>query len=216
MSKRSITHCIFDMDGLLLDTESIYTKVTQTILDKYAPGKIFTWDSAKIVVQVYDLPMSVEEYLLETSEILDKMWPECALLPGVERLVRHLHLHKIPIAVATSSTRQKYLLKTQNHRHLFDLFASVTCGDDPDILRGKPAPDLFLAAQKALNAPIADACLVFEDAVNGVEAGNAAGMHTVWVPDEQMVNVVGREIGATLVLNTLEDFEPELFGLPSF
>lgn len=64
---------------------------------------------------------------------------------GAERLIRHLHKHKIPIALATSSSADSYNLKTQNHQSLFSLFLhKVTGSSDPDVKRGKPNPDIFL------------------------------------------------------------------------
>ncbi|KAI9245764.1 hypothetical protein BY458DRAFT_560741 [Sporodiniella umbellata] len=75
-----ITHCIFDMDGLLLDTERVYTEVTQQILDQYAGGIKFSWEvksqlmgktgdeSAAMVVATYKLPMTTAEYIQMTAK----------------------------------------------------------------------------------------------------------------------------------------------------
>ncbi|CEP08610.1 hypothetical protein [Parasitella parasitica] len=217
------------MDGLLLDTERVYTEVTQQILDKHTDGATFTWDvksklmglsgnkSATIVVETYKLPMSVEEYLEVTSVIQEDLFPHVKLLSGVERLIRHLHAHNIPIAVATSSTRSKFELKTSKHKDLFSLFDAIICGDDKEIKNAKPAPDLFLAAQKHLKNPPSENCLVFEDAVNGVQAALDAKMNVVWIPDENIKNLTGDEThGATLVINSMTDFVPEQFSLPAF
>ncbi|KAI7900899.1 HAD-like domain-containing protein [Cokeromyces recurvatus] len=224
-----ITHCIFDMDGLLLDTERVYTEVTQQILDKYTNGLKFTWDvksqlmgrsgdeSAAIVVETYKLPMTPTKYLEETALIQQDLFPHAKLLPGVERLIRHLHAHKIPIAVATSSTRAKFDLKTSLNKEIFDLFDVVICGDDPEIKNAKPSPDLFLAAQKRLGNPPAENCLVFEDAVNGVCAALNAKMNVIWIPDENIKALTGdHDHGATLVLGSMTDFIPEAFLLPAF
>ncbi|CAG8583740.1 2801_t:CDS:2 [Diversispora eburnea] len=98
-------------------------------------------------------------------------------MPGVLRLVKHLNAHKIPIVVATSSLRNNFKIKSSNNQELFSLFDDITCGDDPNVLNGKPAPDIFLAARaKAGNPPVSQ-CLVFEDALNGIQAARNAGMH---------------------------------------
>ncbi|KAI8081715.1 HAD-like domain-containing protein [Halteromyces radiatus] len=230
MTTPLITHCIFDMDGLLLDTERVYTEVTQEILDKYANGARFTWDiksklmgrtgdeSARIVVETYKLPMTVQEYLDITAKIQHEKFPLVRPLDGVERLIRHLHQHKIPIAVATSSTRSKFELKTSQNQDLFSLFDFIVCGDDDGIKYGKPSPDLFLLAQQRLGNPPSDQCLVFEDAVNGVQAALNAKMHVIWIPDENILNLSenGETHGATQVLKTMADFDPLTFKLPAF
>ena len=66
---------------------------------------------------------------------------------GAEKLVRHLHSNKVPIAIATGSHKEEFILKTQNHMDVFGLFShSVLSSEDPDVKNGKPAPDCFLVA----------------------------------------------------------------------
>jgi pseudouridine-5'-monophosphatase len=120
--------------------------------------------------------LTVDEYLKLSLDLQEHLFPLAKLLPGVERLLRHLHANKIPIAVATSSSKQKFDLKTSLHKPLFELFDVIVCGDDPEVKHAKPSPDLFLTAQKRLGNPPSDNCLVFEDAVNGIQAGLAANM----------------------------------------
>lgn len=105
---------------------------------------------------------------------------------------------------------------------------------DPDVKVGKPAPDIFLVAaqrfpdkpdpanvklkKKSCNfnynfLPLYQ-CLVFEDAPNGVRAACLAGMQSVMVPDKMVAEELRQE--ATIVIDSLEHFQPELFGLPPF
>ncbi|KAJ3156106.1 Pseudouridine-5'-phosphatase [Geranomyces michiganensis] len=221
-----ITHCIFDMDGLLLDTERIYTEVTQEILDKHTPGTKFTWElksklmgrtadeSARMVIEGCNVPITLEQYQNEMAALQVQRWPKADLMPGVENLIRHLKAHNIPMAVATSSTRPKFELKITRHRELFALFDSVTCGDDPEVKNGKPAPDIFLVAKKRIGDPHASKCLVFEDAVNGIQAAKAAGMHCVWIPDANMLKLhEGTDHGANEVIISMAEFDPAKYGM---
>lgn len=216
------THVIFDMDGLLLNTEEFYTIAQQEIAAMY--GKEFTWalkakmmgrqalPAARIFVDELDIPMTPEELLLKREERLDELFPTCALMPGAERLLLHLKDHGVPFSLATSSHTRHYNLKTEKHREMFNLFDHVTTGDQ--VREGKPSPEIFLHARGRWNpAPHPSNCVVFEDAPAGVEAAKAAGMKCVMVPLRGSGITGGN---ADAVLESLEDFVPEKFGLPPF
>jgi len=217
-----IRHVIYDMDGLLLDTEGFYTEVTQEIVGRY--GKVFDWsiksamigrpaiESARHLVEVLELPLRPEEYLEERERLLERRFPGAEAMPGAERLVRQLHERGVPQAVATSSTRRFFELKTTRHGDWFALFHSVVTGDDSRVKRGKPAPDIFLAAGEGMGAD-PGTCLVFEDAPAGAQAGLAAGMCVVAVPDPNMDR--GLYAGCHELLGSLLDFDPQGWGLPA-
>ena len=222
-SPPNISHILFDVDGLLLDTEIIYTEVTQQIVAEY--GKTFDWsikanmigraelESSKYLVDALDLPISAETYLNRRNDMLRIGFATCGAMPGAERLVRHLHRHGVPIAVATSSTRELFDIKKSGHTSWFDLFEHTVTGDDPGVKNAKPAPDIFLASGKKINA-VAASTLIFEDAPSGLAAGTAAGMHVIAVPDPNMD--MGRYQGALEVLGSLNDFDPPKYGLPAY
>ncbi len=217
-----VTQVLFDMDGLLLDTERIYTEVTQSIVGRY--GKVFDWsvkgnmigrgskESSRYLVEALELPISAEEYLAERDVLLREAFPRADALPGAEALVRHLAEAGIPIAVATSSDLDLFELKTRRHGAWFDLFDTVVTGDHPKVSHAKPAPDIFLAAAEALGGG-ADETLVFEDAPSGLEAAMAAGMRVIAVPDPNMDK--SRYAGAAEILDSLQTFDPSRYGLPA-
>ena len=216
-----ITHIIYDNDGLLLDTEPFYTKAHQILAARY--GKVFDWtvksrmiglraeDSAHVIMEALQLPLSVTAYLEERKHLLEEMFPQAEPMPGAVRLSLHLHQAGIPQAVATSSDRFYFDLKIARHQEWFKIFQCVVLGDDPEIRQGKPAPDIFLLAAKRLQANPAH-CLVFEDSPAGVEAARSAGMFVIAVPDPHMED--GAYPRAHQIIRNLNDLDPAPWGFP--
>ncbi|MDJ0572899.1 MAG: HAD-IA family hydrolase [Pleurocapsa sp. MO_192.B19] len=220
---KSITHVIYDMDGLLLDTESLHERVNTEIAQRY--GKTFdpdikiaiagrpTLDSATILVDFLQLPLTAEEYLVERNKLLYPLYQTAKALPGTQKLTQHLFNYKIPQAIASSSSRHHFEMKTVNYQQWLKIFEVVTLGDDPKIEQGKPAPDIFFLTAKRLNAS-PEKCLVFEDSIAGIKAAIAAGMSVVAIPDR----VFDKQLfqGATQVLNSMTEFNPQEWNLPEF
>ena len=96
--------------------------------------------------------------------------------------------------------RELFNLKTSaKHSEFFSLFSHIVTGCDPELSQSKPHPEIFtLCAARFPAAPDPSQCLVFEDAPNGVEAGLAAGMQVVMVPDHKVTKEF--RLAATQVL----------------
>ncbi|ELT98115.1 hypothetical protein CAPTEDRAFT_128552 [Capitella teleta] len=219
--------CVFLFFSFSPDTENLYTEIMQKMCDPY--GKKFTWEvkmmmmgkkqeeAANVFIENMKIPISVTEYKDLVDGYIREIFPHAAFLPGAERLVKHLHSHGIPLALATGSHGEEFELKTSKHQDIFSLFSHcVLSSEDPDVSKGKPAPDCFLVAAQRFQGNVqSNKVLVFEDAPNGVRGALAAGMQVVWVPDSDCVlGDLGDSV--TSVLKSLEEFAPEDFGLPAY
>lgn len=231
---KKIKACLFDMDGLLLNTEDIYTITCNEILSKFDKGPL-TWDvklklqglpgpeAGSTLINHYNLPLTYEEYDHMNVTSQETKWPTSAFLKGAQELIHYLHSQNIPIVLCTSSNKTKFYGKT-SHLKGFELFDFIITGDDPRIPkgRGKPFPDIWQLGLKEINKKnnthiTPDECLVFEDGIPGVKSGRAFGATVMWVPHPEakpfLKDVDSILEGQGEVLNSLADFNKEQFGL---
>ena len=214
-----VTHVVWDMDGVLLDTEKLYTQATQTVVARY--GRTYDWtlkaemmgrravEAATLLVERLQLPLSPDEYLRESWAILEELMPTAGAMPGARAATAALAACGVVQVVASSSPRHLFDLKTTHHRDWFRAFAAITLGDDPRVAHGKPAPDIFLVAAASVGA-VPQECLVIEDAPAGVAAARAAGMQVVAVPDPALDRATFA--AADLILDSLTQLSPALIG----
>ncbi|KAK4615620.1 hypothetical protein CLAFUW4_09986 [Fulvia fulva] len=212
-----IRACILDMDGLLINSEDLITQSINEVLHEYGKPSL-PWsvkvnlqgrtlaESSRIFQEWAQLPISDQEFQEKLKELHTKLFPTCQPLPGVQSLLEKLsHDTAIHLALATSSRRDKFELKTAHLQPLFSAFQPehIILGDDPRIAPGrhKPCPDIYTLALQCINATVRksggqliqrEECLVFEDAVQGVEAGRRAGMHVIWCPHEGLLEELER------------------------
>lgn len=181
---------IFDMDGLLLDTERLYQESWVEMARAFGqtPDPAFpaavsgtSGEGMREVIRRYYPAVDPCAFqagcIARVDGILDEQGPP--VKPGAGELLEYLSTRGVKLAVASSSGRERILsnLRAARLDHFFD---AVVSGQQVE--RGKPEPDIFLLAAREIGCPPED-CYVFEDSVNGVRAGMAAGCVTVMVPD---------------------------------
>lgn len=183
---------IFDMDGLLIDTEPIWTLADQMFLAGY--GKTYRpTDKSRFmgsgvrefiffIKKKFSLFENEEKLLSERMGIFQNLVNEnLKLMPGAVNLLLELSNNGYLLAMATGNTRQVMDLMTENLK--VRKYFSVTVSND-EVPRGKPAPDIFIEAARRLDISPKE-CLVLEDAINGIIAAKAAGMKAIAVCDQR-------------------------------
>lgn len=204
---------IFDMDGLLIDSEPFWRQSHINVLANHghrvteddvraAAGKR-TADQVVLWQERFGFTdPSVEDM---TNQIVDTVIASIHThgqpMAGVVELVEELHGHGMTMAVASSSAHRliDVVLERLGIRRYMQ---AVHSGEDER--RGKPFPDVFLSTAKSLGVEPHD-CLVFEDSLNGVKAAKAAGMHCIAVPERPFDKRLFEEAEADRIVSSLEE-----------
>jgi HAD superfamily hydrolase (TIGR01509 family) len=187
---RTVKAVIFDMDGLLVDTEAVIFQAMQRAGERHGgelPFPVFQrmvglQDAAsdRIVMEHFGEGFDIEAWSNAVSEhAREEMEAGVALKAGVVEILDYLAAAAIPCAIATSSSRAS-VERNLGRRGLLDRFAALSTRDVQT--HGKPHPQPYLLAAKALDVAPAD-CLALEDSHNGVRSASSAGMMTIMVPD---------------------------------
>ena len=180
---------IFDQDGLMFDTEAIFSEAWALAGEKLGvtmPEGFRTavsgssGDGMRQIIRAW-IPEANADALMDLTyqisyEIQERTLPE---KPGLHEILEFFHSQGVRLAVASSSHRQPILrnLERSGVRSYFDV---VVTGEDTS--HSKPDPGIFLLAAERLELDPSD-CYVFEDSFNGVRAGHAAGCCTIMIPD---------------------------------
>jgi len=186
-----IKGAIFDMDGLMIDTEKLYVRFwIQSAADfgyDMKPEHVY---AIRSLSRKYSIPklksflgedFPTEDVRSHRTNLLNAYIDEHGLevKKGLFTLLDHLRDHGIKMAVATCTPTErsmKYVEKIGASAY----FTAIVGGDM--ITNGKPDPDIYLTAAKALGLPPQE-CAAFEDSPNGIQSANSAGCHTIMIPD---------------------------------
>lgn len=184
---------IFDLDGLLIDSEIVWNAVRSEVAAKQGVG--WTNDDQRAVMGVSTAAWTaymIDRLGLElTSEEVQKLVVERMIAsykkripfkPGATEVVKLAGAH-YPLALASGSVRELIDLVVASPEFA-GRFQVVVSADE--VARGKPHPDVFLEAARRLSVP-PEACVCLEDSGHGIDAGKAAGMRVVGVPDPRFM-----------------------------
>jgi HAD superfamily hydrolase (TIGR01509 family) len=203
---------IFDLDGVLADSEPWWSQIDAKLLAGY--GVTYRGEYHQNVIGVsyrfaiefykkaFDLSVSTEEMMRRRGEIATEFFANrVGLFPNVKEVLEELRQLKLHLAVATSSVSGSARPFLDRHQ-LTGFFEVIVTGEEVE--RGKPAPDIYLCVAEKLGIA-SDACLVVEDALPGVAAARAAKMRVTAVPDKRFVDPREYEKQADYVLNSLKE-----------
>lgn len=203
---------IFDMDGLVLDTEKTYGIAWQKAAIKmgYEFTDAFCYSMSglqanvmeKRLLETYGIDFDVKQF----NHLSGKYWREYVNRQGIPvkkgffNVLDVLKTKNIPYCLATNS-RKDNAYECLQLANLNDVFSCVITRDD--VLHGKPAPDIFFMAARVLNL-LASQCLVLEDSVTGIQAAYNAGCYTAFIPSVFPVDLATTKL-ANFVYNDLDD-----------
>jgi HAD superfamily hydrolase (TIGR01509 family) len=182
MEKKEMKAALFDLDGVVFDTESQYSVFWGSQCREFHPEHPGLEHEIKgqTLVQIYDAwfsgPLTEKQPLI--TERLNKYEQQMdyQYVAGFELYVNGLRAKGVKTAVVTSSNQPKMKAVYQSHPEFRSMFDAILTSEDFD--RSKPDPDCYLKAAQRLGVAVED-CVVFEDSFNGLKSGRAAGMYVV-------------------------------------
>ena len=182
MEKMKMKAALFDLDGVVFNTEPQYTVFWGEQCREFHPEHPGLEHEIKgqTLVQIYDAWFAgplVKKQQLITSRLNEfEKQMDYAYIAGFEDYIKDLRKQGIKTAVVTSSNQIKMEAVYQHHPEFKDLFDAILTSEDFE--RSKPDPDCYLKAAERFGVSPED-CVVFEDSFNGLKSGRAAGMRVV-------------------------------------
>ena len=206
-----IKACLFDLDGVVFETESLYTSFWCEMKKEYCP-EIADFEhiiKGQTLVQIYDKYFAGEEK--KQQEITNKLNEFEQSMPfnyvdGFETFVKALRSEGIKTAVVTSSNREKMQNVYRKHPEFQSYFDAILTAED--FAESKPSPDCYLKAAARFEV-LANECVVFEDSFNGLRSGLASGARVIGLATTNSIaeikkytdEVISNYIGFTLSNN---------------
>ncbi|EHO68551.1 hypothetical protein HMPREF9140_01591 [Prevotella micans F0438] len=227
-----IKACLFDLDGVVFDTEPLYTEFWREIGKEFVPGiKDFEYKiKGQTLVQIFDVffggitDRNPERTVQQTkvtnqragrndqpinqkAEITDRLnryeqRMRYEYVPGFEEFIVKIRKEGMRTALATSSNREKMQNVYNQHNEFREFFDEILTAEEFD--ESKPSPDCYLKAAARLGAA-PEECVVFEDSFNGLKAGKASGAYVVGLATTNSPEEIDKY--CELVIKNFRNFE---------
>jgi HAD superfamily hydrolase (TIGR01509 family) len=215
VASTEIAAVVFDLDGVLLDSEAAWVKVKKQFTEETGGHwkEEAQWDMlgmssiewSRYMHDELGVPLPPEQISSAVADRLAQQYRErLPLLPGAVEAVRSLARHW-PLGLATSSNRNVIDLVLEE-AGLADAFAATVSSEEVE--RGKPAPDVYLETARRLGVEPAE-CAAIEDSTNGIRSAHAAEMAVIAVPNRDFPPEPEALALAALVLDSLDQLSPE-------
>lgn len=173
---------LFDLDGVIVDTEGQYSLFWKQIGEEYMPGMpdFALAIKGRTLTQIYDtyFPDAADRAALTERLNAFERQMDFPYIAGAREFLEALQAQGVPTAIVTSSNCDKMACLYARHPEIKNLVTAVLTAEDAR--RSKPAPDCYLAAAERLGADISK-CIVFEDSPSGLAAGRASGAFVIGV-----------------------------------
>ena len=173
---------LFDLDGVIVDTEGQYSLFWKQIGEEYMPGvpDFALAIKGRTLTQIYDtyFPDAADHAAITERLNAFERQMDFPYIAGAREFLEALQAQGVPTAIVTSSNCDKMACLYARHPEIKNLVTAVLTAEDAR--RSKPAPDCYLAAAERLGADISK-CIVFEDSPNGLAAGRASGAFVIGV-----------------------------------
>ena len=173
---------LFDLDGVIVDTEGQYSLFWKQIGEEYMPGMpdFALAIKGRTLTQIYDtyFPDAADRAAITERLNAFERQMDFPYIAGAREFLEALQAQGVPTAIVTSSNCDKMACLYARHPEIKNLVTAVLTAEDAR--RSKPAPDCYLAAAERLGADISK-CIVFEDSPNGLAAGRASGAFVIGV-----------------------------------